>query len=74
MQPFRQPRTWPSELGTKHRMTTTAPRLEAIAACGLTKTFGDGDMRKTAVDGVDFTAHFGIRRVLKIEPFDIFRG
>jgi putative ABC transport system ATP-binding protein len=39
--------------------TTTQPRIEAIVASGLTKTFGDGEARKTAVAGVDFQAHFG---------------
>jgi len=37
---------------------SSAP-LEAIAAVGLTKGFGDGETRKVAVNAVDFTAHFG---------------
>jgi putative ABC transport system ATP-binding protein len=32
---------------------------EAIVASGLTKYFGVGSTRMTAVDGVDFVAHFG---------------
>jgi len=35
------------------------PLVEAIVARGLTKTFGDGDSQKVAVDHVDFVAHFG---------------
>jgi putative ABC transport system ATP-binding protein len=38
---------------------TTAPSAEAIVANGLTKSFGEGDARMTAVGGVDFVAHFG---------------
>jgi putative ABC transport system ATP-binding protein len=34
-------------------------RVEAVLARGLTKTFGDGQSRKVAVDRVDFAAHFG---------------
>jgi putative ABC transport system ATP-binding protein len=33
--------------------------VEAIAANGVTKGFGDGETRKIAVNAVDFTAHFG---------------
>ena len=33
--------------------------VEAIVATGLTKSFGDGAARMTAVDGVNFVAHFG---------------
>ncbi len=36
-----------------------APPIEAIAAAGLTKSFGEGDARMTAVNHVDFTAGFG---------------
>jgi putative ABC transport system ATP-binding protein len=32
---------------------------EAIVATGLTKWFGDGSTGMTAVNGVDFVAHFG---------------
>jgi putative ABC transport system ATP-binding protein len=32
---------------------------EAIVATGLTKWFGEGEARMTAVNGVNFTAHFG---------------
>jgi putative ABC transport system ATP-binding protein len=32
---------------------------QAIVATGLTKTFGEGATRLTAVDGVDLVAHFG---------------
>jgi putative ABC transport system ATP-binding protein len=39
--------------------TTDLPRLEAIVASGLTKTFGEGDTMMTAVNNVAFTAHFG---------------
>jgi putative ABC transport system ATP-binding protein len=35
------------------------PPFEAIAAAGLTKSFGEGQARMTAVNGVDFIAHFG---------------
>ncbi len=38
---------------------TTAPSAEAIVATGLTKSFGEGEARMTAVGGVDFVAHFG---------------
>ncbi len=37
----------------------STPAVEAIAASGLTKVFGEGEARMTAVDGVDFVAHFG---------------
>jgi len=37
----------------------TTGRVEAIVARGLTKYFGQGSARMTAVNGVDFTAHFG---------------
>jgi putative ABC transport system ATP-binding protein len=43
-------------------MTPNSPnpkRLEAIAASGLTKSFGVGDARMTAVNSVDFIAYFG---------------
>src|ERR1700685_3664313 len=49
-------------------MSTPAPsrarspqttKHEAIAAKGLTKWFGEGATRTTAVNGVDFVAHFG---------------
>ena len=33
--------------------------VEAVVARGLTKTFGDGESQKVAVDHVDFVAHFG---------------
>jgi putative ABC transport system ATP-binding protein len=33
--------------------------VEAIVATGLTKGFGEGEARKTAVDGVALVAHFG---------------
>ena len=36
-----------------------APNAEAIVATGLTKSFGEGEARMTAVGGVDFVAHFG---------------
>ena len=32
---------------------------EAIVAKGLTKSFGEGETKTTAVNGVGFTAHFG---------------
>jgi len=32
---------------------------DTIVATGLTKSFGDGAARMTAVDGVNFVAHFG---------------
>ncbi|MDR3455112.1 MAG: ABC transporter ATP-binding protein [Rhodoferax sp.] len=32
---------------------------QAIVATGLTKSFGEGDARMTAVDRVEFVAHFG---------------
>lgn len=32
---------------------------DAIVASGLTKSFGEGETRKTAVDNVGFAAHFG---------------
>src|ERR1700692_3275097 len=35
------------------------PRHEAIAAVGLTKWFGEGATRMTAVNSVDFVAHLG---------------
>ena len=34
-------------------------RAEAIVATKLTKWFGGGETKMTAVDGVDFLAHFG---------------
>jgi len=34
-------------------------KREAIVATGLTKWFGDGPTRMTAVNGVEFVAHFG---------------
>jgi putative ABC transport system ATP-binding protein len=36
-----------------------APPFEAIAAAGLMKSFGEGEARMTAVNGVDFIAHYG---------------
>jgi putative ABC transport system ATP-binding protein len=36
-----------------------SPPGEAIVATGLTKWFGEGETRTTAVDGVGFVAHFG---------------
>jgi putative ABC transport system ATP-binding protein len=33
--------------------------VEAIVATGLCKYFGEGEARMTAVDKIDFTAHFG---------------
>ncbi len=38
---------------------TDAAPSEAIVAKGLTKWFGEGETRTTAVNGVGFTAHFG---------------
>lgn len=35
------------------------PRREAIVAAGLTKWFGEGATKMTAVNGVNFVAHFG---------------
>lgn len=35
------------------------PKHEAIVATGLTKWFGEGSTRTTAVNGVNFVAHFG---------------
>jgi putative ABC transport system ATP-binding protein len=35
------------------------PRREAIVATGLTKWFGEGQTKMTAVNDVNFTAHFG---------------
>ena len=32
---------------------------EAVVATGLTKWFGEGDAKVTAVNGVAFVAHFG---------------
>jgi len=32
---------------------------QAIVSTGLTKWFGEGDVRMTAVDNVEFVAHFG---------------
>ena len=41
-------------------MSPGPPRsIDAIAATGLTKSFGEGEARMTAVKGVDFVAHFG---------------
>ena len=37
----------------------THSNTEAIAAIGLTKTFGDGETKMTAVNAVDFVANFG---------------
>ena len=34
-------------------------KREAIAATGVTKWFGEGETRMTAVDAVEFVAHFG---------------
>jgi putative ABC transport system ATP-binding protein len=39
--------------------SATPPGVEAIVATGVTKYFGEGEARMTAVDAVDFTAHFG---------------
>jgi putative ABC transport system ATP-binding protein len=38
---------------------TTAADTEAIVATALTKTFGEGENKMTAVDGVGLVAHFG---------------
>ena len=38
---------------------TALPPREAIEAAGLVKSFGEGEARMTAVNGVNFTAHFG---------------
>ncbi len=38
---------------------TTTAQTEAIVATGLTKTFGEGENKMTAVDGVGLVAHFG---------------
>jgi putative ABC transport system ATP-binding protein len=35
------------------------PKVEAIVASGLTKSFGEGEARTTAVRDVAFVAHFG---------------
>lgn len=35
------------------------PESQAIVSTGLTKWFGEGDVRMTAVDNVAFVAHFG---------------
>ncbi len=45
--------------GPAPALAAAGERVEAIVAHGLTKTFGDGDARKVAVDHVDFVAHFG---------------
>lgn len=37
----------------------TTPKREAIVADGVTKWFGEGDTKMTAVDHVRFVAHFG---------------
>ena len=37
----------------------TSPSVEAIDARRVTKSFGDGETKKIAVDAVDFSAHFG---------------
>lgn len=39
--------------------TGTSPKKEAIVASGVTKWFGEGDAKMTAVDHVDFVAYFG---------------
>ena len=39
--------------------TAPTPRVEAIVAEGITKRFGEGEARMTAVDSVAFVAHFG---------------
>ncbi len=39
--------------------TKTMPETEAIVATGLTKWFGEGEARTTAVNGVGLVAHFG---------------
>ena len=40
-------------------MNASPPQSEAIVATGLTKWFGEGETRMTAVNGVGFVAHFG---------------
>jgi putative ABC transport system ATP-binding protein len=40
-------------------VTEKKPAREAIVAAGVTKWFGEGDTKMTAVDHVDFVAHFG---------------
>ena len=44
-------------VGTATERTVSA--LEAIVADGLTKSFGEGEAKMTAVDRVSFVAHFG---------------
>jgi putative ABC transport system ATP-binding protein len=39
--------------------TATATGAQAIVASGLTKSFGEGETKVTAVKGVGFCAHFG---------------
>ena len=41
------------------RSGQVAPVIEAISASGLTKYFGEGSTRMTAVNKVNFVAHFG---------------
>jgi putative ABC transport system ATP-binding protein len=38
---------------------TEEEKHEAIVAAGITKWFGEGATRTTAVNGVEFVAHFG---------------
>ena len=55
-----------------------SPGPEAVVATGLTKWFGEGGARMAAVNGVglvaEISSYIGIRKVMKIEPFEIFRG
>ena len=39
--------------------TSATGKKEAIVADGVTKWFGEGDLKMTAVDHVNFVAHFG---------------
>jgi putative ABC transport system ATP-binding protein len=40
-------------------LNTRPATVEAIVAVGVTKSFGEGDAKTTAVNGVGFVAHFG---------------
>ena len=40
---------------------TTSADTEAIVATNITKTFGEGENKMTAVDDADLVAHFGDR-------------
>jgi len=51
--------TLPARARTIVAASAPATSREAIHASGLTRTFGDGDSQKIAVDHVDFVAHFG---------------